>query len=270
MKLKPRLHRLALAAMTLLGASLAVQAQTSPSTSGTGSTSSDTTTGSGTSGTGGSSTGSGSSMGGSTSGSGSSSGGSGMGYGGSTGSAQSAGTGSAYGGSADAYSLLPFTRRGYVGINIGRPKLDAACGSGGYTCDDPSASGYIYTGGLVNDWLGAELGYFNSGNADRAGGRTRSQGVNLSAVFRAPLGQFNVFGKVGAMYGETKVSTGLLSNVSSGTERGWGPVYGAGVGFDFTPSSGVVLEWQRHEFRYPGGGDRENVDNTSIGYVFRF
>ena len=68
----------------------------------------------------------------------------------------------------------------------------------------------------------------------------------------------------------TKVSTGVLSNVKSGTKRGWGPVYGGGVGFDFTPSSGVVLEWQRHEFRYPGAGGRQDVDNTSVGYVYRF
>jgi len=273
MKLQPRLQCLALAALTLLGASLAAQAQTSPSTSDTG-TSSGTTSGT--------PSGSGAGMGttdtttgtGTTSGTTGTSGstGSGMGYGGSTGtgSAQSAGTGSAYGSSADAYSILPFTRRGYVGLNIGRPELNVGCGTGDYTCDDPDVSGYFYTGGLVNDWLGAEVGYFNSGKADRAGGRTRSQGLNLSAVFRAPLGQFNVFGKVGAMYGETKVSTGPLSNVTSGTERGWGPVYGAGVGFDFTPSSGVVLEWQRHEFRYPGGGGRQDVDNTSVGYVYRF
>ena len=260
MKLHPRTHRLALAAITLLGASLAVQAQTSsPSTTGTGMGSTP-----GSSGTG---------MGGSGSGMGSGSGsgmGTGMGTGMGSGAAQSAGTGSAYSGSADAYSLLPFTRRGYVGVNIGRPTLNVGCGSGGYTCDDPDVSGYFYTGGLVNDWLGAEAGYFNSGKADRAGGRTRSQGVNLSAVFRAPLGQFNVFGKVGGMYGETKVSTGVLSNVTSGTERGWGPVYGGGVGFDFTPSSGVVLEFQRHEFRYPGAGGRQDVDNTSVGYVYRF
>ena len=246
MKLHLRAHRLALAAMILLGASLAVQAQTSsPSTSG-------------------------STPGSSSSGMGMGSSGTGMGYSSGSGTAQSAGTAGAYGGSADAYSLLPFTRRGYVGFNVGRPTLNVGCGSGGYTCDDPDVSGYFYTGGLVNDWLGAEAGYFNSGKADRAGGRTRSQGVNLSAVFRAPLGQFNVFGKVGGMYGETKVSTGVLSNVTSGTERGWGPVYGGGVGFDFTPSSGVVLEFQRHEFRYPGAGGRQDVDNTSVGYVYRF
>lgn len=243
MKFQPRLHSPALAAMTLMVASLAVQAQTSPSTSDTGTLPSTT--------------------------SGSSSGTSGTGYGGSSmGAAQSAGT--AYGGNPDAYSLLPFTRRGYVGINVGRPQLDVGCGAGGYTCDDPDVSGYFYTGGLANEWLGAEVGYFNSGKADRAGGRTRAQSLDLSAVFRAPLGQFNVFGKVGAMYGETRVSTGPLSNVSSGTKRGWGPVYGAGVGFDFTPSSGVVLEWQRREFRFPGGGSRQDVDSTSLGYVYRF
>ena len=273
-----RLPRFTLAAIALAAASLGVQAQTgtggSGSSSGTGGSGTSTdaggstgagsgagTTGTGTSGTG--------NVGGST--------GSGIGYG-SSGSGSSMGSGmsgsgtgsSAYGGSGpDAYSLLPFTRRGYVGINVGRPELKAGCGSGPYGCDDPDASVHVYTGGMVNDWLGAEVGYLNTGKADRSGGSTRSQGVNLSAVAKLPLGAFNVFGKVGATYGETRVSSGLLSRVPEGKRRGWGASYGAGVGFDFTPSSGLVLQWDRHEFTYPGR-DRENVDITSVGYVHRF
>lgn len=170
----------------------------------------------------------------------------------------------------DGYSLLPYTRRGYFGINLGKPEFNTSCGTGLYACDDPSTGVSLYTGGLFNDWVGMELGYMNTGKADRAGGSTRAQGVNVSLVLRAPLGPFNVFAKGGAIYGQTQVSSELLSGVSDGKRRGWGASYGAGVGFDFTPSSGVVLEWSRNEFRFPGRDGRDEVDTTSLGYVHRF
>ena len=170
----------------------------------------------------------------------------------------------------DGYSLLPYTRRGYVGINLGQADFKNGCGAGGFACDRPDASVSLYTGGLFNDWFGMELGYMNTGSASRAGGRTRAQGVNLSLLARAPLGAFNVFAKGGAIYAQTKVSADPLSGVSAGARRGWGGTYGAGMGFDFTPASGVVLEWNRSQLRFPGNGAREDVDTTSLGYIYRF
>ena len=169
----------------------------------------------------------------------------------------------------DAWSLLPGTRRGYVGINLGKPDYRLGSGTGLFDNDDPDAGLHVYTGGLFNDWLGAEVGYLNMGKADRGGGTTRAQGLNLSLVARAPIGQFSVFGKVGATYGRTKVSADLLSGLDEGSASGWGRSYGAGVGFDFTPSSGLVVEWARHRFRFAGDG-RDDVDMTSIGYIHRF
>jgi hypothetical protein len=128
----------------------------------------------------------------------------------------------------------------------------------------------VYTGGLVNEWFGVELGYMNTGKAHRAGGDTSAQGVNMSLVARAPMGPVNVFAKGGAIYAQTKVSSDGLSGVPSGKHSGWGGIYGAGVGFDFTPTSGVVLEWSRSELRFPGIDSRQNVDTTSVGYVHRF
>jgi hypothetical protein len=178
-------------------------------------------------------------------------------------------SGSSYA-SNDGYSLLPYTRRGYVGISLGRPEFKNGCGNGAYGCDNPDVAVSLYTGGLFNEWLGMELGYTNTGKAARAGGNTRAQGVGVSLVARAPMGAFSVFAKGGAIYGQTQVSTGLLSDVSAGKRRGWGGTYGAGVGYDFTPASGVVLEWTRHEFLFPGNGGRQDVDTASLGYVQRF
>lgn len=206
-------------------------------------------------------------------GSGSSSGGPGIGYGSTydsrSGSAGTAGTG-VRGYSDDAYSLLPFTRRGYVGLNLGKPEFDTDCGTGGFSCDDPSVGGYLYTGGLLNDWLGAEVGYLYTGDADRAGGRTKAQGLNLQVLLRAPIGPLNGFVKAGGMYAQTDVSADPSSGVPTGRRRGWAPTYGAGLGFDITPRHGVVLEWSRAELRFPGVGPRQNLDTTSLGYKFMF
>lgn len=173
-------------------------------------------------------------------------------------------------GGDEGYSMLPYTTRGYLGINVGQAKFGTACGTGGYACDDPRVSGYFYTGGLFNDWLGVELGYMNSGRAERAGGRSRAEGLAASLLLRAPMGPFSAFVKGGALYGETKVSAGPLSDVTPGKRRGWAPVFGGGLGYDFTAHHGVVLEWSRAKLRFPGEDERRKVDTTSLGYVYRF
>jgi OOP family OmpA-OmpF porin len=166
------------------------------------------------------------------------------------------------------WSLMPGTRSGYVGLNIGKPDHDRACVAG-FRCDDPDAGAHVYSGGFFNDWVGAEVGYVWLGRADRAGGSSRAEGLNLGLVLRAPLGRASAFAKAGTTYGRTRVSADLLSGVESGRKSGWGPAYGAGVGLDFGTRSSVVLEWMRHEMKFPGTG-RRDVDMTSLGYVHRF
>ena len=185
--------------------------------------------------------------------------------------AQEATRGTAASSRADGYSLLPWTRRGYVGLNIGRSDYDDyPCAPAAGGCDDSGTRIHLYTGGLFNDWVGMELGYLNEGGVRRNGGRMRSEGVNVSAVGRLPFGAFNVFAKGGVTYGRTRVSSTALSGVPAGDRRGWGRSFGVGAGWDFTPRQGVVLEWSRHEFRLPGTGGRFDADGVSLGYVQRF
>jgi OmpA-OmpF porin, OOP family len=170
---------------------------------------------------------------------------------------------------ARGYSLLPFTHDGYVGVNLGKSQFKTPCGATGFPCEDSDTSGRIYTGGMFNRYLGLELGYLHMGRIDRAGGRSDAQGLNLSLVGRAPMGAFNAFAKGGATYGRTHVSSDVLSGVSAGTEKGWGPSYGVGVGYDLSQESGIVLEWERHQFRF-AGGLKDDVESTTLGFVRRF
>lgn len=167
-------------------------------------------------------------------------------------------------------SFLPYTTDGYAGLNIGRPEYDLGCGAGGFACDDPNTSFHIYTGGIVNDWFGAEVGYLHFGRADRQGGKTRGHGLNLSLVGNIPIvDMFRVFGKVGTTYGRTEVTTSPLSLEPNGSDSGFNLSYGVGVGWDFTNNLGAVLQWERHRMDFAGRG-RQNIDNTSLGVVFRF
>ena len=180
-------------------------------------------------------------------------------------------TGSSFGGyGSDGYSFLPYTQKGYIGINVGRPNYQTSCGNGLFTCDNSKAAVKVYTGGFFNQYLGLEVGYLNMGQSKRAGGSTRADGVNMSIVGRVPIStSFNVFAKAGATYGRTRVSSAVLSGVVQGKDRGWGGSYGAGVSFDFAPQHAVVLEWEQHSFNFVNQG-RQSVRNTSVGYVYKF
>jgi len=166
-------------------------------------------------------------------------------------------------------SWVPYTTSGYVGFNAGRPEYKLPC-SAAFACNDPDASFHIYTGGMVNEWLGAEVGYLYMGKADRQGGVTRGHGINLSVVGSVPVGQsFKVFGKVGTTYGRTTVSASSAANEPVGDEDGFGLSFGAGAQFDFAPQWALVAQWDRHHMKF-AGRDRENVDAASIGVKYKF
>lgn len=167
-------------------------------------------------------------------------------------------------------SWLPLTRRGWVGIHLGRSDYsDARCGIGSLTCDDNGFAGRISTGGMFSDHFGVELGYLNLGSADRAGGKTRAQGLNASLLAKLPVDRFSVFAKGGVTYGRTRVSSVAGSGVFAGKDDGFGKSYGVGAGYELGASSTVVLEWERHDLRFAGDSKRQ-VDALTLGYQHRF
>ena len=61
---------------------------------------------------------------------------------------------------------------------------------------------------ITSAGFGFELGYTDFSQVNRAGGRTKANGVNLSLIGKLPLGDaFNLLGKVGTLYGRTDVSS---------------------------------------------------------------
>ena len=176
---------------------------------------------------------------------------------------------SMYSWSEGNYSLVPYTSHGYIGFNVGVTDWDAPCGGGGFACDDSDNAFHLYSCGMFNQYIGGEIGLIDFGRADRGGGRVKAHGLNLSLVGRVPLGRFSVYGKLGALYGRTDSEVLPASGLSGGKESGWEPSYGLGVGFDFTPRSSIVLEWNRFDLNFVGSGKQE-ITTTSLGYVHRF
>ncbi len=167
---------------------------------------------------------------------------------------------------AESYSLLPGTTRGYIAGSVGRAEFDTFCA---FNCDDPDISGKVVTGGSWSNIIGVELGYFYFGSASRNGGDTEAQGVNLSLVGNLPIGDvFNVFAKVGTTYGWTDVSVAPGFGFVSGTDNGFGLSYGAGVGFDLNRNWTLLAEWEQHRLKFVSG--RDEVSLLSLGVKYRF
>lgn len=171
-------------------------------------------------------------------------------------------------GTSPAY--LPYANDGYAGINLGKPDYRMTCGAAGFRCDEPDVSYHLYAGGMFNDWAGLEFGYLHLGEADRQGGKTRAYGLNASLVARVPLGhRFDAFGKLGAVYGRTRISANPLSGERTGRASGWGLTWGVGIGVDLTENWAMVVQWDRYQMEFAGRGD-ENIDTASIGLQYHF
>ncbi|MBC7611149.1 MAG: outer membrane beta-barrel protein [Polaromonas sp.] len=158
----------------------------------------------------------------------------------------------------------------YIGFNAGKSNFKLNNGLGAFPSDSKDTSYSLYGGSYFNKNFGLELGYTDFGRVARAGGTTRANGINLSAVGRLPLSpSFNVLGKLGTTYGHTDVSAAPASGVTSGSERGFGVSYGLGAEYAFTPAVSAVLQYDEHKLRFVNAG-RDTVGTTSVGLRYNF
>ncbi len=166
-------------------------------------------------------------------------------------------------------SFIPYTQQGYVGLNVGQSKYSLNSGAGGFGFDDTGTAAKLYAGGYFNPNFGLEFGYLNFGNADRLGGTTKAQGLNLSLVGRVPLNeQFDFFGKVGTTYARTRTNGLPGLGVQTGKDNGFGVSYGLGVRWAFNPQWAAVLEWERHRLHFADG--KSNANMTTLGVQYRY
>ena len=126
-------------------------------------------------------------------------------------------------------------------------------------------------GSYFNRNFGVELGYTDFGSIDRNGGRTKVDGINLSLIGRAPLGEsFNLLGKVGTTYSRTDVTASPASGVTSGSERGFDWSYGIGGEWAFNPQWSAVLAYDEAYVKYPGAGTNQRISDTTLGLRYHY
>jgi OOP family OmpA-OmpF porin len=143
----------------------------------------------------------------------------------------------------------------YLGVGVGSMGVDV----GGFSGDDV---GYkLFGGWMFNPYIGAELEYLDGGTAEDRGVEIDVSGFNASLRGAYPLSeQFSVFAKVGMLFWDADVS-GAIRGSDDGEDFSWG----IGLGFDFTDTLGVTLEYQGFEVE-----DTDTVDLISAGLVWKF
>jgi hypothetical protein len=136
------------------------------------------------------------------------------------------------------------------------------------TCGEPDRPLELYTGTMLGNFWGVELGYLEAARLARAGAPARTQGLNLSVVGKRQLAPaVGIYGKFGTTYGRSDNAL-ALSGGGNAADRGFGLSFGGGVSFDFTPRLSATLEWDSNDLRFAGG--RDPVRSTSLGLKYRY
>lgn len=134
----------------------------------------------------------------------------------------------------------------------------------GASCDSSDPAYKVYGGYRLTRHLALEAGYTDLGKTTATAGdavtETKPRGATLHVVGLWPLGQrFSLLGRVGLIYGDTKVTGTAPTRNEKGTEA----AFGLGVHYDFAPEVAVRLEWERFRFR-------DEVDAITLGVIARF
>ncbi len=164
------------------------------------------------------------------------------------------------------------TANSYMGLNAGQSDFSRVNNGTGLFGSDKNTTAYnIYAGSYFNNkTMGFELGYIDFGSINRAGGRTKADGINLSLIGRMPIsGAFNLLGKVGTLYGRTDVSSAAGSGITASSETGFDWTYGVGAEYAFNPQWSGVLQYDEHFLKFSNSG-RDRITNLALGARYHF
>jgi hypothetical protein len=215
----------------------------------------------------------------------------------------------------------------YLGVDIGQSSYDIDEGpsglfqsSTGAQTDDTDTSFALTFGYRINPYVGVEFGYSDLGNSNfrEYGGVTVTKtapptplarpafgfldtsagasGASLSVIGSLPVQKLELFGRVGAIYAESRVDTQLYStsidtpstagttvcpsactwafpNAGSYTDKAETTemLFGVGVGYTFAEVLFVKVEFSRiSKLGDENTTGESDVDNLSLGFHYRF
>ena len=142
----------------------------------------------------------------------------------------------------------------FAGAAIGYTKIDDNSNNLNFSS---SATAYKAYGGFnIMKFFGVEGSYVNFGSPSDSGFKVDLTGWDIYGVGHLPLGKrFEIFGKYGWMFWNSKVSGGG----SSASENDHDAAYGAGVTFNLMKHLGIRGEYTKYQI----GG----VDKSDIGWL---
>jgi opacity protein-like surface antigen len=161
--------------------------------------------------------------------------------------------------------------RNYVGLDASKLRRDTGCSPAVLVCDRSDIAPQLYAGRNLDGFWSLEARTMDTGRFTTGPTQGRARGLDFNLVGRMSLApSLNVFGKVGATYGRAETAPlGPTTAFGTGTEQAFGPTYGAGVRYDFSPRVSATLEWDTHDLRL-SNGQRDPVRSTSLGLRFRY
>lgn len=187
------------------------------------------------------------------------------------------------GGGIGQSKIDDFDTAGINSVVLSRPGVTSAITS----VDDKDTGWKVFAGYQVNQNFAVEAGYVNLGKFSTfttvtpfgtVAGEVKMENNWFGDVLGiVPLGNnFSIFGRIGLVWSETKVSASGTIPPAPGTSFGIGRKdddfswkFGLGLGYDFTPQWGVRGEWERYRVS-DGSGGKSDADLFSVSLRFRF
>jgi OOP family OmpA-OmpF porin len=158
---------------------------------------------------------------------------------------------------------------GYIGAAAGQSKFDNECGRTDiFACDHRDSAWKVYAGGKFNPYWGLEAGFTDFGKVNASGGDTKAWAAGLSLVGNLPIDRFDLFAKLGGLYGRTDVHADPSTLFDTGHKSGWGWTYGVGADWNLSRNWAVRLDYDRYKLDFVGG--RQDLDMASAGVQYRF
>jgi OOP family OmpA-OmpF porin len=144
-------------------------------------------------------------------------------------------------------------------------KADGSCPSG-FTCDFKDTAWKLFGGYRFHRNIAAEAFWGEWGEISVRTGAVSATAkirtIGVAGVGILPLGQFELFGKLGIGSSKTTASGSAPGQTITASDSGSDLLYGLGATYNFTRNLGVRAEWERLN-------DSE-VDIMSVGLQYRF
>ena len=164
----------------------------------------------------------------------------------------------------------------YVGGSVGEAKWNASC-EGTTNCSTHSNAYDLIAGYNLNSNWGVEATYYSlgtiSGSVDQATANIRATGVDLSAVFKADLGnKWQLFTKLGMADNRVEITATDGSLNVGMSNRSADPVAGIGATWTVNPSFALRVEFdeRRLKIEVPTYSSTGNVARLNVGIVASF